>query len=185
MRETPAEADLVELQDSPAAPAQVSRSRRRGSFTGEKIGGNRVIAVQGLLNSGVSKSKIAKDLQISRNSVIAIEQRMKVEGIVDPHRVERIRETFQERHVLLCDDAMRQIDTRKLKQSSAWDLVKISEKAAQLGGLVQQHSPAQGQLFVLAQFNLQQGQPFISSPDLASEAAGGHADGDGQIEVDP
>ncbi len=149
-------------------PQSVSQSKRRGSFTGEKTGGNRVIAVQGLLNSGVSKSKIAKDLKISRNSVIAIEQRMKAGGVLDPRRVEEIRKTFQERHVLLCDDAMRQIDTHKLKQSSAWDLVKICEKSAQMGGLVQQGGPLQGHLLVLQQFNLRQGLPSISALDQAS-----------------
>ncbi len=63
-----------------------------------------------------------------------------------------------------------------------------------MAGLAEKPSGIRGQLFVLAQFNLQQDQPSISALNLtsstskqphilASEADSGTADG--QIEVDP
>ncbi len=167
MRETPAEGDgdLVEHSGRSGAPAQGNRSRRRGSFTGEKIGGNRVTAVQGLLNSGVSKSKIAKDLKISRNSVIAIEQRMKAEGIVDPQRVERIKETFRAKATFILDDALGAVSTRKLRASSAADCMKVAERAAGMAGLLERSSAKEGQLAVLARFNLQINQLSVSAVD--------------------
>ena len=198
MRETPAEGDVdqVERPGSPGAPAQVSRSRRRGSFTGEKIGGNRVIAVQGLLNSGVSKSRIAKDLKISRNSVIAIEQRMKAEGIANPQRVEAIKQTFRAKATLILDDALAAVNTRKLRGSSAADCMKVAERAVQMAGLAEKPSGLHGQLLALQQFNLKAGLPSVSTLDLASippkqphmlasEAEGGSADGDGPAQDSP
>ena len=157
-----------DLPGRPATPAQGSRSRRRGSFTGEKIGGNRVISVQGLLNSGVSKSRIAKDLKISRNSVIAIEQRMKADGVLDPQRVERIKETFRDKATFILDDALAAVSTRKLSKSSAADCMKVAERAAQMAGLAEKPSGLHGQLLVLQQFNVKAGLPSVSTLDLAS-----------------
>ncbi len=177
-------------------PQSESRSKRRGSFTGQKIGGNRVIAVQGLLNSGVSKSRIAKDLKISRNTIIAIEQRMKSEGVLNPQRVEAIKQSFRHKATLILDDALAAVNTRKLRGSSAADCMKVAERAAHMAGLSEKPSGIRGQLFVLNQFNLQESQLSISAVDLpdieakhtslhASEADSGTADGNGQSEVDP
>jgi len=154
-------------ETEPAASLKTRRTRR-GAFTGEKIGGNRVIAVQGLLNSGVSKSKIAKDLKISRNSVIAIEQRMKAEGIANPQRVERIKETFRDKATFILDDALAAVNTRKLSKSSAADLMKVAERAQQMAGLAEKPSGIHGQLLVLQQFNLRERLPSVSALDLES-----------------
>ena len=78
--------------------------------------------------------------------------------------------------------------------------MSYAERAQQMAGLAEKPSGIHGQLLVLQQFNLQEHQPYISSLDLASnpskqpplhtsqidtpvlEAAGGPADGDGQLD---
>ncbi len=183
-------------------PPQANRSvhpmklrSRRGKFSGKRMG-VRIEVVQALLNSGASKSKIAKDLKISRNTIIAIEQRMKSEGVLDPQRVERIKETFRDKATYILDDALGAVSTRKLRASSAADCMKVAERAQQMAGLEEKPSGIHGQLLVLQQFNLRQGLPSISAldqassppkqpPTLASEADSGTADVDGQFELDP
>ena len=55
-------AQAVRNAESTAAPAQVHQPRRPGRLTGEKLG-NKVELAQALLNSGVSKSKVAGNLK--------------------------------------------------------------------------------------------------------------------------
>ena len=158
--------------------------------------GVRIEVVQALLNSGASKSKISKDLKISRNTIIAIEQRMKSEGVLDPQRVEAIKQSFRAKATFILDDALAAVSSRKLSKSSAADLMKVAERAQQMAGLAEKPSGIHGQLLVLQQFNLRQGLPSISAldqasnppkqhPTLVSEADSGSADGNGQSEVDP
>ncbi len=139
---------------------------------------------------------IAKDLKISRNSVMAIEQRVKAEGRSTPQRVERIKETFRDKATLIMDEALAAVSTRKLSKSSAADCMKVAERAAQMAGLAEKPSGIRGQLLVLQQFNLKAGLPSVSTLDLASnpskqpttlasEADSGPPDGNGQFEVDP
>ncbi len=122
--------------------------------------------MQGLLNSGASKSKIAKDLKISRNSVIAIEHRMRTEGLQNPTRVEAIKRTFRDKATFILDDALGAVSTRKLRASSAADCMKVADRAAQLAGLAENPSLRGGQLTVLQQFfGLQSGLRSISAVD--------------------
>ncbi len=111
---------------------------------------------------------IAKDRKILRNSVIAIEQRMKSEGVLDPQRVERIKETFRDKATFILDDALAAVNTSKLSKSSAADCMKVAERAQQMAGLAEKPSGLHGQLLVLQQFNLRQGLPSISALDLES-----------------
>ncbi len=122
--------------------------------------------MQGLLNGGASKSKIAKDLKISRNSVIAIEHRMRAEGLHNPARVEAIKRTFRGKATLVLNDALRAVTTRKLRASSAADCMKVADRAAQLAGLAETPFARGAQLNVLQQFfGLQSGLRSISSVD--------------------
>jgi len=147
---------------------------------------------------------IAKDLKISRNSVMAIEQRVKAEGRSTPQRVERIKETFRDKATLIMDEALAAVSTRKLRASSAADCMKLAERAAGMAGLLERSSAKEGQLAVLAQFNLQINQLSVSAVDQEPqrhaadasrdhmlpnqadrpelEAAGGPDDGDGQLD---
>ncbi len=111
---------------------------------------------------------IAKDLKISRNSVMAIEQRVKAEGRSTPQRVERIKETFRDKATLIMDEALTAVNTCKLSKSSAANCMKVAERAAQMAGLAEKPSGIRGQLLVLQQFNLQQDQSSVSALDLAS-----------------
>ncbi len=197
MRETPAEGDVdqVERPGRSGAPAQGNRPRSPGQLTGEKLG-NKVELAQALLTSGVSKSKVARDLRISRHSVLAIARRMQEEGLVHPTRVESIKQTFRDKATFILDDALAAVSTRKLSKSSAADCMKVAERAAQMAGLAEKPSGIRGQLLVLQQFNLQEHQPYISSldlasnppkqpPTLASQAEGGWAEGDGPAQDSP
>ncbi len=183
----------------PEGPAQ---TRHPGRLTGEKLG-NKVELAQALLSTGLSKSKVARDLKISRHSVLAIARRMQEEGLVNPTRVESIKQTFRDKATFILDDALAAVNTSKLSKSSAADCMKVAERAAQMAGLAEKPSGIRGQLLVLQQFNLKAGLPSVSTLDLASnppqqpptltsevdtpvlEAAGGTADGNGQSEVDP
>ena len=150
----------------PAAQSETRRTRR-GAFTGQKIGGNRITAVQGLLNSGVSKSKIAKDLKISRNSVIAIEHRMRAEGLQNPTHVQAIESVFRDKSKVVADLAISSISAKKLTKASALECVKVAREAGIMGGLVTvSPAPAGNQLNVLQQFfGLQSGLRSISAVD--------------------
>ncbi len=194
MRETPAEGDgdAVEHSGRSGAPAQGSRPRSPGQLTGEKLG-HKVELAQALLTSGVSKSKVARDLKISRHSVLAIARRMQEEGLVNRTRVESIKQTFRDKATFILDDALGAVSTRKLSKSSAADCMKVAERAVQMAGLAEKPSGMQGHLLVLGQFNLRQGLPSISALDQASnppnhptlhasEADSGTADMDGQLD---
>ncbi len=170
----------------PEGPAQ---TRHPGRLTGEKLG-NKVELAQALLTSGVSKSKVARDLRISRHSVLAIARRMQEEGIVNPTRVESIKRTFREKATFILDDALGAVSTRTLRASSAADCLKVAERAVQMAGLAEKPSGIRGHLLVLQQFNLRQGLPSISAldqasnpsqqpPTLASESDSGTGDGNG------
>ncbi len=169
----------------PEGPAQ---TRHPGRLTGEKLG-NKVELAQALLSSGLSKSKVARDLRISRHSVLAIARRMQGEGLANPTRVESIKQTFRDKATFILDDALGAVSTRKLSKSSAADCMKVAERAVQMAGLAEKPSGIHGQLLVLQQFNLRQGLPSISAldqasnlpkqpPTLASEADSGTADGE-------
>ncbi len=123
---------------------------------------------QALLTSGVSKSKVARDLRISRHSVLAIARRMQEEGVVQPTRVESIKQTFRDKATFILDDALAAVSTRKLNKSSAADCMKVAERAQQMAGLAEKPSGLHGQLLVLQQFNLKAGLPSVSTLDLAS-----------------
>jgi len=148
----------------PEGPAQ---TRHPGRLTGEKLG-NKVELAQALLSSGLSKSKVARDLKISRHSVLAIARRMQEEGIVHPTRVESIKRTFREKATFILDDALAAVSTRKLSKSSAADCMKVAERAAGMAGLLERSPAKEGQLLVLQQFNLKAGLPSVSTLDLAS-----------------
>ena len=120
-----------------------ARRTRRGTFTGEKIGGNRITAVQGLLNSGVSKSKIAKDLKISRNSVIAIEQNMETKGISNPQHVESVEKHFRGKLTRVADMNLKAITPNKVKHAPLASNVQAADKA--LGRLLELEGRAQPQ----------------------------------------
>ena len=144
---------------------QVCTKRRLGRLTGEKLG-NKVELAQALLTSGVSKSKAARDLKISRHSVRAIARRMETEELHNPTRVELIKQTFREKATFILDDALGAVSTRKLRASSAADCMKVADRAAQLAGLAENPSLRGGQLTVLQQFfGLQPGMRSISAVD--------------------
>ncbi len=174
---------------NPTGPAQ---TRHPGRLTGEKLG-NKVELAQALLSTGLSKSKVARDLRISRHSVLAIARRMQEEGLVHPTRVESIKQTFRDKATFILDDALAAVNTSKLSKSSAADCMKVAERAAQMAGLAEKPSGKHGQLLVLQQFNLKAGLPSVSTLDLASnpphhttlhasEADSGTADRDGQLD---
>ena len=120
----------------------VSQPRRRGNFTGERLG-NKVDLAQALLNSGESKTKIAKDLKISRNSVIAIEQKMKAEGISNPQRVESIEKHFRGELTRVAELNLQAVTPQKVKHAPLASNIQAADKA--LGRLLELEGRAQPQ----------------------------------------
>lgn len=70
----------------PAVSQPLPKSRTR-ACTGARLG-NKIPLAEALLRSGASKSKVAKDLSISRHSVQAIAQRMTMPGQAAPSGVQ-------------------------------------------------------------------------------------------------
>ncbi len=142
---------------------QKSKSKRRYEITGARLGARGIVA-RAMLETGASLRSVQKATGISQTTAVVLKRKK----LLNPTHVEAVKKTFRGRAALILDDALDAVTKKKLGDSSAPDLMRVAEKAQQMAGLAERPSGLQGALLVLQRFNLQQGQPFISSPDLAS-----------------
>ncbi|MDA2911204.1 hypothetical protein MYX04_09770 [Nitrospiraceae bacterium AH_259_D15_M11_P09] len=117
-----------------------SQAQRPGRLTGERLG-NKVELAQALLNSGVSKSKVAGDLKISRHSVRAIARRMEGEGLRNHARVESVEQYFKGKLTRVADMNLEAITPGKVKHAPLASNIQAADKA--LGRLLELEGRAQ------------------------------------------